>query len=498
MHASLNTPSKMPHGAPRFRSQNGLQRTIQWRGRRRDRWLGATAVWLGVAAVPALSRPAVAGPAPRGPDPEARVLVVVLDAVPFESARRFTRPAEGERPLLPTLEGPVPLVSSFPSSTSVALTSILSPFGLELPPGYENKFYDHLADRVRGGTLGSYGKIRFDWHHFFDWQLRGFFSKSKAYAKPLKYNEREIRKALQAFEASDQRAFFVYVNSTDATGHAHGPDALRAAFETLDEELAGLRARSEWPIYLVLLSDHGIGGGEVLENVYPVVKKHLRSSGFRKRKSLDREGAVVLTPFGLVSSFEAYTRPGAAAAVARSLVSVPGVDLCALPEGAGWAVLDGDGRAVIERRRRARGVEWAYRPEDADPLDYTRVVSELDRASPGDGFHGEEAWFEATHDATYPDALFRLASAFELVQNPASVVCSVADDYLFGSKSASFGARISVGRLHWTHGGLKRDETLGFLMTDFPGWRPHGPVRFDRALEFLAGHLDPTRIGNHR
>ena len=88
-----------------------------------------------------------------------------FDAVPFESALTLARSESGE-PLLDSLQGPVPLVSSFPSNTSVALTAILARFGLESPPGYENKFFDLDAGKVRGGSLGSYGKIRFDWHHF--------------------------------------------------------------------------------------------------------------------------------------------------------------------------------------------------------------------------------------------------------------------------------------------------------------------------------------------
>ncbi len=467
----------MPDAPPRFRPENATQRTI----RRLVAFLVALLAANGGTAASEVESPAA----------DARFLVVVLDAVPYASAVAFTRPGDETPTLLATLDGPVPLVSSFPSSTSVALTAILSRFGLEIPPGYENKFFDHDENRVRGGTLGSYGKIRFDWHHFFDWQLRGFFSKSKAYAKPLKYNVREIDRAFEAFEQNDDRSFFIYVNSTDATGHAHGPDALRATFEHLDAALGDLRQRSERPIHLVLLSDHGLGGGEPLANAYGGVRRALKDAGYRLRKRLDRDDAVVLTPFGLVSSFEIYTHPGDEVRVTGIVVREPGVDLCAYREDDGWIVVDRDGRAVIDRREGPSGSSWAYRIEDADPLEYADVVHRLTVRSRRGEFFSEQEWFRDTHEETYPDGLFRLASAFELVQNPASVVCSVARGHLFGSKSAVFGAKFSVGRLHWTHGGLGRDETLGFLMTDVPGWAADGPVRFDNALDFLAEALDP-------
>jgi hypothetical protein len=424
---------------------------------------------------------------------------MVLDAVPFATALDYVRSVPPEASVLASLRGPVPLVSSFPSSTSIALTALFARFGLELPPGYENKYFDRAAGRVRGGTLGSYGKIRFDWHHFFDWQLRGFLRKSKAYARPLRYNVLEVDRALEAFAASDEPAFFVYVNSTDATGHAKGPAALRKTFENLDARLAELEARLAAPFHVVLLSDHGLGGGTKLRNVRGDVVQALERSGWRVRHRLEAPRSVVLTPFGLVSSFEVYTHPGREAETAAVLARVAGVDLCASRDGDGrWIVTDRHGRALITSLpdgpwpdgpilgRPAR--RWSYHAETGDPLDYAPVVERLQRAG-ADGPFAEALLFSETVEERYPDALFRLATAFELVQNPASILCSVADGHLYGSKSAGFGARFSVGRLEWTHGALTRDASLGFLMTDYPGWTPAGAVRFDTALDFVADHL---------
>lgn len=432
-----------------------------------------------VAATPVEARPA------ERPEPDARVLVIVLDAVPYDSVLGLAG-SEGDAELLRDLRGPVPLVSTFPSSTSIALTAILSRFGLDDPPGYEAKFYDRELDKIRGGGLISYGKIRFDWHHFFDWQLRGFFSKSKVYTRPLEYNVKELRKALDAFARSRKRSFFVYVNSTDATGHIRGPEAFGTTFEALDRLIPQVREKIAEPLYVVLLSDHGLGGdGDILRNARPGVFRALREGGWEIRKHLARPGSVVLAPFGLVSSFEIYTRPGDEAAVAREVVEAPGVDLCAHPAGDGWVVVDREGLAAVERRHLGGTSRWAYRPRTGDPLGYRPLLDELGPGTEHDGLESR-VWLERTWDAAYPDALYRIAAGFEWVENPASILCSVSDGYLYGSKSAYVGARLSIGRIRWTHGALSRDATLGFLMSDFPGWQPDGPRRFDSALDFLV------------
>ena len=79
--------------------------------------------------------------------------------------------------------------------------------------------------------------------------------------------------------------------------------------------------------------------------------------------------------------------------------------------------------------------------------------------------------FAATTDDLYPDPFHRIASSFAQVENPASVVCSVARGYMFGARVTAMGSRLSVGRLKWTHGALDHDASLGFLMSDVPSWR---------------------------
>jgi hypothetical protein len=81
-----------------------------------------------------------------------------------------------------------------------------------------------------------------------------------------------------------------------------------------------------------------------------------------------------------------------------------------------------------------------------------------------------------------------LAGAFVTVDNPASVVCSLAPGHMYGARATEHTAHWTKGALRWTHGALGRAASLGFLMTD----RARGPgppaLRYDRALDaaFLA------------
>jgi hypothetical protein len=103
------------------------------------------------------------------------------------------------------------------------------------------------------------------------------------------------------------------------------------------------------------------------------------------------------------------------------------------------------------------------------------------------GWHPPQSWLVATLDARYPDALRRIATGFELVANPASVLCSLAPGHSYGSPWTELGARVSLGGLRWTHGALRREDSLGFVMSDLPGWAPGGrALAFDELVPALG------------
>jgi hypothetical protein len=407
-------------------------------------------------------------------------LVIAFDCLPYGTAVRLTEASRGDRRLMAGLRGPVPLISSFPSTTSVAFGGILSPLGLGPSPGYEARFFDWQRRKVVGGMLLSYFRIPFEWRDFFDWHRRSPARRMLAALRPAKATRNWFEAAIAAFLRSDQSLFLAYNGATDTLAHLEGPPAFAVALSDLEGMLAEARRRR--PFRLVLLSDHGLAGGEPLRNVFKPVKRALRQAGFRYRRRLETDRDVALTPFGLVSSFEVYTASGVEPEVARAVAAVDGVDLCARRQedgrDGGWVVVDGAGEAWFGRRDAAAGVEWAYRPSGSDPLRYAGLTDGSWRA--------DRWWLRATAEHRYPDALRRLALGFELVDNPASILCSTGSGHMFGARKTEHASRLTGGRLHWTHGSLEREATLGFLMSDDPRLPLDGPVRFDEALAPLA------------
>ena len=407
-------------------------------------------------------------------------LVVAFDCLPYDVAARMAEARRAEGGSLAGLRGPVPLISSFPSTTSIAFGGILEPLGLGRSPGYEARFFDWRRRRVVGGMMFSYFQIPFEWRDFFDWNRKSPPRRMMAALRPAKVTRAWFERAVSAFLASDKPLFLAYNGATDTLAHLEGPGAFEVTLEELERLLADARSRK--PFRVVLLSDHGLAGGEPLENAFKPVKRALREGGFRYRRRLAGPRDVALTPFGLVSSFELYTAKEAEAEVARAVAAHASVDLCVRRRSDGWAVVSADGEARFERRE-ANGEEWRYRPVDADPLGYHELA---------DGaWRSDRWWLDATAGRRYPDAFHRLARSFDLVDNPASVLCSTAPGWMFGARKTDRASRLTGGRLRWTHGALERDATLGFLMADDPRLPLEGPVRFDEALVPLAAPPPP-------
>ena len=410
-------------------------------------------------------------------------LVIAFDCLPYETAARLADPERAGGALLAGLRGPVPLISSFPSTTSVAFGGILAPLGLEQSPGYEARLFDWQRRKVVGGMPLSYFKIGFAWREFFDWNRKSPFRRMTAALRPAKTTRKWFEHAIAAFLRSDKPIFFVYNGATDTLAHLDGPGAFEDVLADLERMLES--ARRQRPFRVVLLSDHGLAGGEPLQNVFKPVKRALRDAGFRYRRRLQEPRDVALTPYGLVSSFEIYTAEGMEPQVARSVAAVDGVDLCVRRRPGGWVVVDADGEASFERRAAAAGSEWSYEPADSDPLEYAELA--------GGAWRDDRWWLEATSELRYPDALHRLVRSFDLVDNPASILCSLEPTHMFGARKTERATRLRGGRLRWTHGALERDATLGFLMADDPRLPLTGPVRFDEALAPLAPSSAPTK-----
>ncbi len=431
------------------------------------------------------------GAPPTSRTTEPRQLFIALDAVPYDVVRRISDPTRGTPGIFADFTGPVPLISTFPSTTSLALGGMLEGFGLDQSAGYEHRFYDRRRNRKRGGGLFSYRKPKFPWRRFFDCQEEGVFSKGLKLLRLQASGRRAVDKSLTAFAASDQRAFHVYHDLTDLIGHVKGPDALEPFLHHLALSLRRLRDRpGTRPFHTVIYSDHGLSGGEPLRNVRRGIKRALRRGGWQIAGRIHGDQAVVLIPYGLVSSLVAFTAPGREVALTEVLTDVEGIDLCAAPDGDGWRVTSSRGNARVLHQAGDHSDRYAYQPLTGDPLGYAQLTA--GQAVSAADWRSDAWWFEATRTAPYPDALYRIVRGFDLVENPASVICSVAEGHMYGGGTTVFGSWISTGKLRWTHGSMAGKPSLGFVMSNSPGWQAPDVVRFDRALTPWTDRSHPT------
>ncbi len=417
--------------------------------------------------------------APRAAAAERDLLLIALDAVPYAAALEAHRGSETLPELFTAFRPPVPLISTFPSTTSVALAEILAAHGLERSPGYEARFFDWRRARRAGGGPISYFRVAFDWRQFFDWNRKGPVRSLIGSARPVRSAIREIETALDRFADAPARAYLVYIAPTDTAMHLYGPQSARRVFEALDGALVRARARRATPFDTVIFSDHGIAGGEPLVNVMRKVRAALRAAGLEPAGRLRRPGQVAMTPYGLVSSFELYTAPEDEEAASAAATRVPGVDLCARTTERGWQVQGAEGSLEFERVDLGGELYWQVSSRGTNPLGLSPDV--LSR-----GRFRDRDWTELSSSSPYPDPFHRIARAFELVENPASVACSLAPGFMYGPRRTELLARLGKGRLRWTHGALAEEETLGFVMSDAPGWVPERPLRAAQALAPFA------------
>jgi len=138
-----------------------------------------------------------------GEEPRPRTLLIALDAVPYWVIADVADPALGDESLFQGFKGPVPLISAFPSSTSVAMVGLLAPLGLGKSPGYEARFFDWQQMKVRGGGISSYSKIEFPWREFFDWGRRNPAGSMVEAVKPVKSGIKRLRRAINEFVESE-------------------------------------------------------------------------------------------------------------------------------------------------------------------------------------------------------------------------------------------------------------------------------------------------------
>jgi hypothetical protein len=360
----------------------------------------------------------------------ARTVVIAIDAVPYAVFERLQR--EGLfREFFPAAR----MVAPFPSLTNVGYTAILkTPAVL----GYEDKYYDPVANRVSGGVgdrLGNRHQKVAPFHDVFDWEPSHLWGVA-VYYFPMTVSRAELHEIDQILHSRNDEELVLYFGGTDALGHVRGWKGIEECLRLLDQVVRGFLAAGGGDRRVVLFSDHGT---TAVPSRQLDLEDVLAKGGYRLRSGLFGPADVVAPAYGLVGAIPLYTRCGEEAAVARAVARAPGVDFAAWREGDRVSAVSGDGRP--------------------DPLD-----------RPAD---------------QYPDLRARVEQGLRAYAvYPASVMVGLADGWHYGS-----GLFEALANMKGTHGGATVDASVGFVASNVD--RLPETLRADDVYPYLGLSREP-------
>jgi hypothetical protein len=380
--------------------------------------------------------------------------------------------------------------------TNVGFTALFQPFGVPPAEGYEIHYFDRRQNEMVGGSPFGYRERGFAWKDMFHSSGRNLVAKLAMYATPGRTARWEVRQAEKTVLSSRLPWIMAYVGSTDGFQHVRGDRATVRFLLDLDRNLVRLRERHREEtgreLRLVLFSDHGNGREKV--RGASGFRRLLRGAGLRVVRHLECPDDVAAPTFGLVNYGAVFLRPPRAETAALALVRHEAVDLVAWRSGhRKIEVVSRTGRATIRWRRSGDRRRYAYEDQAGDPLllaDARGRLSSRERLD-REGFAREGDWFEETALLPYPDPLRRLVDALAgyRIRNRAAILFSLAPNRAWGLRTARAGSWLQGGKMEGTHGGLDRDSTMGFLLTDDPALAPPPVVRADRALAPFAASV---------
>jgi len=437
-----------------------------------------------------------------------RTLVVALDGVSYRCVKR----AQDEGAFA-DWQATRPLLSTFPSMTNVAFSAIFESFDFGQVSGYEVHHFDPEQNKLIGGIVG-YKKKKGAWRQVFQLQNHDRGDKAVMYTQPRRQMRKRLEKMEQLVLESDAEQLFVLFEATDSIAHFKGDEPIVAFLHRLSARLSSLEQRHREqrgrPLRILMLSDHGNTVGKVRHA--DGLQKQLQQAGFRVRDELEKPADVVAPTYGVCNFGVLYLRPELAERAARAVVAHDQVDLAAWRAGPRLLrVISDDGDAVVRWRDQTAGRDYAYEPLMGDPLVLTEALRSMrsENAMDAAGFAEEDAWLRHSGLNEYPDAPRRLVEALTgtYVRYPATVIISLAPGFALGLPSVRLGAYFKGGKLEGTHGGLDRDSSLGFFLSNSPISQTSHVLRADRVLRDLPapnlelygsadapGHSDAPRV----
>ncbi len=420
-------------------------------------------------------------------DERSRTLVLALDGVPYRTVKK----AQG-RGAFAGYQPVRPLVATFPSMTNVGFAAIFAPLGAKPVPGYELPHFDYEQQRIVGPSPLQVKDGGFAWRDHLDQEREGAFVRLRGFSMPRSDARRTLTKVERRVLEGTEDRLVLYIHGTDSLHHFRGSRGTARYLIELDSRLTELEQRhfeqTGRCLRVVLLSDHGNTDKKVrrLEGL----EAHLQSAGFRRVNRLEEPGDVVAPVLGVVSFGALFLRREDARRMAAHLVEHPHVDLAMFLSGERQGTVVGAETEAAISWRGTSGRSFRSEPIAGDPLVLGSSLKQIMAATApnDDGYASAATWLEHTADHRYPDAPKRIVEGLDgtWVANSATVLYSIRPGYANGRFIAHLGAWTKAGKLEGTHGGLDRDSSLGFFMTNDPTYDPERSVRAEQALAELV------------
>ncbi|MBN2375182.1 MAG: hypothetical protein JXD22_02185 [Sedimentisphaerales bacterium] len=381
--------------------------------------------------------------------PEVPHFIIALDGVPYELVEELYR-AGGFR----LFHRPSRLISCFPSMTDLAFNRL---FGGKQPLAFEAEYFDRKKNRIIPGNDVYLSGANADWANKLDYRCP-FLLDTMAYMLPDQVFDTELREIMDVLRKSPGGTKIVYSVGTAGLGTKGGRKAILKYLMQVDRLCEQIVYERKGKVKITLLADHGhnmVGRGQVKFD------QRLKEGGYLVRDRLEGPRDVVVVKFGLVTYAALYTeRPWEMAGV---LLSDSAVELVCYWWNGAVMVQTLDGKAQI----RYKNGRYSYQVDYGDPLGLSKVIEQLRRQGQVDeqGYIDDRAFFAATVEHEYPDALRRLWLAFNgLVEQPADLIVCLRDGWYHGSDFFSASAELAGG-VKSTHGSLNRVNSTTFVLT---------------------------------
>lgn len=385
-----------------------------------------------------------------------RHIIICVDGVGISTINKLR--ARGHFKMF---RAPSRMISTFPSLTNQAISTILQPAGARTAIGHEDNYFDLQANKMRGGVFDRLRGDKFvdgTFRELFDYHPSAIKSGLGYAAPPLStYLESlsDLIRLRQKARNTRQSVFFGYTGATDSLAHLGGETMLSSFLKCLDSSLEDVVNDSMVPTAVTIFSDHG---NHFRKYRRVKLKAPLRRAGFRIDGRIKDQRSVVIPQFGLIGNAVLFTREENEQRLASVAAQIEGVDFAVFEKDGVAYLVSREGEATIEKR----GTAYRYRALKGDPLELQSVVERLTmNAQAEDGFIADAIWFEATRETARPDAVHRIFEGVTGgVSNQANVIINFKDGYYSGSSLLDLFAILQA-----THGNLGQEQSFGFVMT---------------------------------